>query len=365
MKTVVAVGADILTALGDLDDTWTGLINGRSGLVLRKIDGFDNEWPIGLIDGLSETLGTNKRLDALFDRLFQTLPDLPKNTTLLCATTKGAVDELLEHGNHDLGQPWQIARQLAERLSIKGKVATISAACASGTIATIQGAMRIATGECKNVLVVGVDLVSRFVLSGFASLKALSTDGCKPFDIKRDGLSLGEGAGWILLSGVESFRPPSWYLTARINSWGIACDASHITAPCRRASGLIAALKQVIHKSEVPIGGINAHGTGTIYNDAMELLAFKKVWDAPVPICSIKGSIGHCLGASGVIEIALSLKSLKNNMLPPTVGLDKPADDTMLLSGNTSLHLNYPTVLSCNSGFGGINAAILLGTWTN
>ena len=92
----------------------------------------------------------------------------------------------------------------------------------------------------------------------------------------------------------------------------------------------------------------------------MELLAFKKVWDAPVPICSIKGSIGHCLGASGVIEIALSLKSLKNNILPPTVGLVTPADDIMLLSGDTSLHLDYPTVLSCNSGFGGINAAILL-----
>ena len=95
----------------------------------------------------------------------------------------------------------------------------------------------------------------------------------------------------------------------------------------------------------------------------MELLAFKKVWDAPVPICSIKGSIGHCLGASGVIEIALSLKSLKslkNNILPPTVGLVTPADDIMLLSGDTSFHLGYPTVLSCNSGFGGINAAILL-----
>lgn len=360
MKTVVAVGAGILTALGDLDDTWAGLTNGQSGLVLRKIDGFDNEWPIGLIDGLPETLGTNKRLDALFDRLFQNLPDLPENTTLLCATTKGAVDELLEQGDHDFGQPWRIARQLTERLSITGEFATVSAACASGTIAIIQGAMRIAAGECENVLVVGVDLVSRFVLSGFISLKVLSTDGCKPFDVRRDGLSLGEGAGWILLSSVESSRQSPWSLTAQLAGWGIAGDASHITAPCRRASGLIATLKQVIHRSKVPIGGINAHGTGTIYNDAMELLAFKKVLDAPVPICSIKGSIGHCLGASGVIETVLSLKSLKNNILPPTVGLVEPADDTMLLSGDTSLHLGYPTVLSCNSGFGGINAAILL-----
>ena len=114
----------------------------------------------------------------------------------------------------------------------------------------------VVAGECENVLVVGVDLVSRFVLSGFTSLKALSASSCKPFDVRRDGLSLGEGAGWILLSGVESFRQSLWSLTARIDSWGIACDASHITAPCMQASGLIAALKQVIHKSEVPIGGI-------------------------------------------------------------------------------------------------------------
>ncbi len=361
MKRVVTVAADVLTSLGDLDATWSALLNCQSGLVSRHIDGFDNKWPLGLIDGLHETLGSNKRLEILFDHLFQTLPSLPENTSLICATTKGAVDELLDCRNPSSGQPWHIAGQLAERLHT-WETHTISAACASGTIAIIQGAMRIAGGECENVLVVGVDLISRFVLSGFASLKALSPSRCRPFDAGRDGLSLGEGAGWVLLSSEDNARWTPGPVTAQLTGWGISCDAKHITAPCKNASGLVAALEQATGGIKTEVGGINAHGTGTIHNDAMELVAFSKVFNAtpPLPVCSVKGAIGHCLGAAGVIEIALSLKSLNDNVLPPTVGLITAADSTVALAGKSTLPLLYPSILSCNSGFGGINAAVLL-----
>lgn len=364
MKKVVTVAADILTSLGDLEATWSGLLNGQSGLVSRQIDGFDSEWPLGIIDGLDATIGSNQRLESLFDHLFQSLPRLPANTSLICATTKGAVDELLISRTPFSGQPWHIAEQLAERLHIAGEIHTVSAACASGTIAVIQGAMRIASGECENALVVGLDLISRFVLSGFGSLKALSPKGCKPFDAGRDGLSLGEGAGWVLLSNEDNARWTSGSMTAQVPGWGISCDAKHITAPCKNARGLIASLEQATIGLKTKLGGINAHGTGTIQNDAMELVAFSKVFNTyntpPIPVCSIKGAIGHCLGAAGVIEIALSLKSLNNNILPPTVGLIAAADSTVALSGKAPLQLLHPSVLSCNSGFGGINAAILL-----
>lgn len=362
MKRVVTVAADVLTCLGDLDATWSGLLSCQSGLVSRKMNGFDNKWPLGLIDGLHEPIGSNQRLEILFDRLFQTLPNLPENTSLICATTKGAVDELLDCRNPDSGQPWHIAGQLSERLHT-GETHTVSAACASGTIAIIQGAMRIAGGECENVLVVGVDLVSRFVLSGFAGLKALSPRGCRPFDGGRDGLSLGEGAGWVLLSSEDNVYWTPGSMTAEVTGWGISCDASHITAPCRNASGLIASLEQAAGGIRTEVGGINAHGTGTIHNDAMELLAFSKVYSryhTPVPVCSVKGAIGHCLGAAGVIEIALSLKCLNDTILPPTVGLVDAADSTVALAGKSPLPLLSPSILSCNSGFGGINAAVLL-----
>lgn len=362
MKKVVTVAADVLTSLGDLDATWSGLLNCQSGLVSWQIDGFENKWPLGLIDGLYETIGSNQRLEILFDHLFQSLPNLSENTSLLCATTKGAVDELLDCRNPYSGQPWHIAGQLAKRLHITGETNTISAACASGTIAIIQGAMRIAGGECENVLVVGVDLISRFVLSGFASLKALSPTGCRPFDAGRDGLSLGEGAGWVLLSSEDNVRWAPGPMTAQLKGWGISCDAKHITAPCKNASGLIASLDQATGGLKRELGGINAHGTGTIHNDAMELVGFSKAFNAspPIPVCSVKGAIGHCLGAAGVIEIALSLKSLSDNVLPPTVGLVTAADSTVALAGKSPLPLLYPSILSCNSGFGGINAAVLL-----
>ncbi|MEN8140716.1 MAG: beta-ketoacyl synthase N-terminal-like domain-containing protein [Thermodesulfobacteriota bacterium] len=363
MKSVITVGADLLTSLGDLESTWSGLMSGQSGLVPHQLPGFDDQWPLGIIAGLPEaTIGARERLDLIFARLFATLPELPARTNLICATTKGAVDELLANQNPAGGQPWHLSEELAKRLEISGAHQTVSAACASGTIAVIQGAMQIAGGECDNVLVVGLDLISRFVLSGFASLKALSPTGCRPFDAGRDGLSLGEGAGWVLLSSRDNDHWPAGPLTAQVRGWGISCDASHITAPCREASGLISCLRQTVEGSGLRVGGINAHGTGTIHNDAMELLAFSQLYDeGPArPVYSSKGALGHCLGAAGLIETALSLKSLQDNILPPTVGLISPAESRVVLTGKSPLPLLSPAILSCNSGFGGINAALLL-----
>jgi 3-oxoacyl-(acyl-carrier-protein) synthase len=366
MNDVFIIAGDILTCAGDLEHTWSALQSCHTSLVARKLHGFDQAWPLGIIPDLpDEGRGTNRRLEALFDSLFRNLPELRPETPLFLATTKGAADELLDPKASYKGQPWQIGDKLCKRLSLSGGHTTVSAACASSTIAIIQAALRIATGECDQILVVGVDLISRFVLGGFASLKGLSPSGCRPFDKKRDGLSLGEGGGWLLLSnrkGPFNRKADIYCLTG----WGITCDATHITAPCRQGSGLIAAISQAMAGTTEMVGGINAHGTGTVYNDAMEITAFKKVWDTspktgdkPPPICSVKGCIGHCLGAAGIIEAALSLKSLETQTLPPTVGIMEPEADAPPISGRTAIPLLSSSILSCNSGFGGINAAIL------
>jgi 3-oxoacyl-(acyl-carrier-protein) synthase len=359
MNEVFITAGNILTCAGDLEQTWSALQSGGTSLVPRRLDGFDQAWPLGIIPDLpDEGNGTNTRLEALFDRLFHDLPKIGKETPLLLATTKGAADELLHPQNPFEGQPWQIGNRLCKRLSLTGGSTTFSAACASSTIAIIQAALRIASGECEQALVVGVDLIGRFILGGFASLKALSSVGCRPFDRKRDGLSLGEGGGWLLLSKrKESFNNAGCILS--LTGWGIACDAIHITAPCRQGSGLIAAITQATAGKTEMIGGINAHGTGTVYNDAMELAAFNKIWDTPPPVCSVKGGIGHCLGAAGIIEAALSLKILETGSLPPTVGCIEPETDGPMVSGKSSLPLRSPSILSCNSGFGGINAALV------
>ncbi len=351
--------AGILTCLGDLETSWQSLLNCKSGLSKTSMAGMVDEWPLGIIPDLPGPLGSFARQKNLLARIFTDLPSLPPETGLVCATTKGAIDELLTEPEPANGQCYQLAGQLAGMLNLTTQATTVSAACASGTIAIIQAALKIESGEYKQVLVVGLDLVSRFVLGGFASLKALALEGCSPFDKNRNGLSLGEAGGWLLLCDEKSCLRKNSPFSVKIDSWGISCDATHITAPCRKASGLISCLQELKKNSSVKIGAINGHGTGTVYNDAMELLAFTSALDPELPLHSVKGAIGHTLGAAGLVETAFCLKSLEQGIIPPTVGLRDPESDSVLLSGVTPLPLKQPSIINCNSGFGGINAAIL------
>lgn len=357
MKVYIHSG-EMLSCHGSLEATWSALLAGLTPLSSLPKNHIKN-YPLAFITDLGEELGRTTRLEAMLEKVYTTLPVLPAKTALVCATTKAAIDELFTEDFPAQGQVYHMASAIEKRLGLGGDVTTVSAACASGTIAIARAARKIVSGECDHALVLGCDLMSDFVISGFASLKALSPTTCKPFDRRRDGLSLGEGCGWLLLTK----EPSTFNATGRsfsLSRWGISCDATHITAPCRKASGLLRTLHQTTAGSTILPGGINGHGTGTSYNDAMELLAFNTTWPAPPPVCSIKGSIGHCLGAAGVIESLISLKSLEEGFLPPTTGLDDPEENgAAFLSGNSRLPLLNPTILSCNSGFGGINAALL------
>jgi 3-oxoacyl-(acyl-carrier-protein) synthase len=250
---------------------------------------------------------------------------------------------------------------IGAEVGLTGPVATVSAACASGTLAIIDAAQRLRCGtEARSYLVFGIDLLSIFVVSGFARLHALAKERCRPFDLNRDGLALGEGAGALLLTTSEEAQQQNWPVLAVVKSWGVSGDAGHITAPCREASGLRRALDCCTDGGSRPVGGINAHGTGTRFNDAMEIRAFRQRFAKNVPFHSIKGAIGHCLGAAGVIEAAVAIKSLAAGQIPPTVGLEEPDKELGNLAGSTMLDLIHPSVISCNSGFGGINAAVML-----
>lgn len=359
MRKAIVAGGDICTPLGDLESTWNNLLAGRSGLVLRNFGNIVEPLPLGVIDGLTGEFGSWPRMESLFDRLLASLPPLPANTRLFCATTKGAADESVNIAGVGIGQPWQIGDYLAERLGLEGGGTMVSAACASSLIGIIQGAMAIGTGSCDHALIVGVDLLSDFVITGFSSLKALSSFGARPFDRNRDGLSLGDGGGWMLLSA-EDCCSAAKSDTVSVAGWAITCDATHITAPSREAIGLISALQQVLSKADIKVGGVNAHGTGTVYNDAMELLAFNRVLDKATPVCSVKGSLGHSLAAAGIVEAVLSVWSLNKMVLPPTVNLRDLESSSCVLSGTKVLSLRATSILTCNSGFGGINGVLLL-----
>jgi 3-oxoacyl-(acyl-carrier-protein) synthase len=362
MTEVVIAAAVVVTALGDLPETWQGLKDGRTAIFPEVLPGPLAKWPVGAVAGLQGPVGSSVRLTELVDMIVAQLPEIPKDTGLIVATTKGAPDELLgDISGPWPGQPWDLGRIVAAGAGLQGPVATVSAACASGTLALIGAAQRLRYGAgTGSFLVLGIDILSAFVTSGFAGLHALAREKCRPFDLYRDGLALGEGAGALLLTTGAEARRRNWPVLALVKSWGVSGDGGHITAPCREARGLLRALAHCTGGGEYPVGAINAHGTGTGFNDAMEIKAFRRQFPRDVPFHSIKGAIGHCLGAAGVIEAAVAVKSLAEGWIPPTVGMEEPDQELGNRAGARMFDLVHPSIISCNSGFGGINAAVLL-----
>jgi len=240
----------------------------------------------------------------------------------------------------------------------------VSASCASSTIAVAHGAALIESGRAEAVLVCCADLITEYAFAGFSALKALSPFPCRPFDRDRKGLSLGEGAAALLLMNAARARRENLDQLGTVLGWGISNDATHITAPAKNGRGLVQAVNQALRSAQrkrEEITAISAHGTGTVYNDLMELNAFGQVFGKRrLPIYSIKGAIGHTLGAAGGLEIILGLKALSARMIPPTVGFANPEKgaEGQVSSGPQAVSGDY--LLTTNSGFGGVNAALVL-----
>ena len=258
-------------------------------------------------------------------------------------------------------QPAFLAADLAEAFACGGPVQSVSAACISGLCALRQGAAIIRRGLADAVFVAGVDLLSQFVLSGFNSLKSLDPEGCRPFDKLRIGLSLGEGAAAIVLVKRDLLSTPAILLSG----CGTSNDANHLTGPSRDGAGLALAIRRALAKTNVApeqIDYVNAHGTGTPYNDAMESLALRSVFgDRVPPFSSNKGVFGHTLGMAGVLETAICVSAMQNNLLPGTSRLnerDPMAPESLLAEPRPANSLRRILKMSC--GFGGTNAAVIL-----
>ncbi len=254
-----------------------------------------------------------------------------------------------------------LAEDLAKEFGAHGPVQTVSVACVSGLVAISQGAKIIQRGEADAVLVVGVDALSEFVVAGFTALKALDPLGCRPFDRDRCGLSPGEaGAAIILVRG--DFAPKT---VIKIRAFGGSNDANHLTGPSRDGSGLAQAIRVALDAAKLSPGEIDfihAHGTGTPYNDAMEALALKTIFgNACPPVSGAKGMLGHTLGAAGVIETICCVLAMENNFFPGTPRLSSPADGApeSLVRESRSV-TGLKNVLKLNTGFGGMNGALVL-----
>lgn len=302
---------------------------------------------------------------------------LPPRTALVVGTTLGGnrayeewlagprEDPPLQHG---AGSP---ATFLARRLGFRGPVETVSVACASGTAAVGRAWDLIATGEVEAALAGGVDALSPFVVSGFGSLRALSPGPARPFDRRRSGLSLGEGAAFLLLESAEGAARAGRTPLAAIAGYGSASDAYHLTRPDPEGGGLLRAIAAAVSSAglagnvERDIAFVNAHGTGTVFNDAMEARAFARFFgtvSAVPPVWGVKGALGHTLGAAGAFEAVVSLLALREGRMPPTAGLDEPdpASGLDVVRGEPREVPSARLALSTSAAFGGTNAVLVV-----
>jgi len=371
----------VATPVGlDLDAFWSGLLAGSDGIsAIERVPVDDlRVGRGGEIKKLpAVAAGVRSRAAAL---LIAAAADLkarapldaaPERIAVVVGTALGGVEEL-EHALADDESPRRAldalydapAHALAAWLGAEGPAITVSSACASGATALGVGADLLREGEADLVVAGGYDILCRFVLRGFDALRSLTRDRVRPCDRRRSGLLLGEASGLVLLA--REHDAPGRRL-GRLLGHGSASDASHIAAPDPEGRGLERAIQAALDAAGVEAGAldfVSAHGTGTPLNDRIETAVLRRVLGAratQVPVNSIKGALGHTMGAAAALEAIMCLLAARDGLLPPTVGYEEPDPDCNLDYVPGACRAARPRLmLSTSLGFGGCNAALVL-----
>jgi 3-oxoacyl-[acyl-carrier-protein] synthase-1 len=330
---------------------------------------------------LKDDLPSNKEMTKLERITIHAVEDVVTKTSVpadrtafILSTTKGNI-AFLEEGEPDhprIHLP-ALAQFIGSRFGFRRSL-VVSNACISGVMALLVGKRMIDSGEVDHVVVAGVDVLSRFVVSGFQILQAMSPEPCRPFDSARKGINLGEAAAAIVLTNnpseinmdrvnarLDPLNPIDKGI--RIAGGGLSNDANHISGPSRTGAELAFAIRQAMEEADIresDIDFVSAHGTATIYNDEMEAKAFALAGLLGKPVHSLKGYYGHTLGAAGVLEVALVAESLRRNQLVPSHGFENGGVSQPLNVVTQAVSQSLDTCLKTASGFGGCNAAIIL-----
>lgn len=287
-------------------------------------------------------------------------PNLDLETTgLVISTTKGNIDQL---GHNIFPEDriflWKMSQMIADFFDLKQKPIVVSNACISGALAIKAADEFIKGGKFKNAIVVGGDLVSDFVLSGFQSFQAISSFPCRPYSNDRSGVSLGEAVAAVLIGPSYSDHEKIAYLDAcTVN------DANHISGPSRTGEGLYLSMYRLLKRNKIKVSEIDylsAHGTATLYNDEMEAIAFNRAGLQNIPMNSFKGYFGHTLGTSALLESLFAKHSLLNNELYTSLNYTQHGVSRPLNIIQNYQKRQLRTALKTASGFGGCNIAMLL-----
>jgi len=251
----------------------------------------------------------------------------------------------------------------ARKIGACGPVATLSTACSAGAMAIYAAAEWIEQDAADVMLAGAGDSLSRLTLNGFGSLLLLDPNGCRPFDARRTGISLGEGAAMLVLEAEQTARARGARILARLAGWGASCDAFHATAPHPEGRGAFAAMQRALERGGLrpeQIDFVSAHGTATPDNDAMEVAALRRLFgDRVPPFGSVKRFFGHTLAASGAIKAVLAVQSLRAQAVPGTPGFEVPDAQIGMEPVKDFRSQRVSCVLSNSFGFGGNNVALL------
>ncbi len=401
MKRVVVTGLGMINSLGeDKEKSFSAILDGKCGIktielfdiskfsvkIAGEIVGFDPKEvmepkEVKKADRFIQ-LGIKAAKEAMSDANFSDeidkerfgvssasgiggLPNIEKNS-IIC-----------ENRGPRRISPFFIPSSLANMLGgfvsiehgLKGPNLSSVTACAAGTHAISEATKTIMLGGADQMLVIGAEsAICGAGIGGFASMKALSTnndnpqESSRPFDANRDGFVMGEGAGALVLEEYESAKARGARIYAEVIGFGESGDANHITTPV--IDGPLRAMKSALKMAgDVKIDYINAHGTSTPANDKNETSAIKELFGGKEncpPVSSIKGQIGHCLGAAGTIEAIVSIMAMRDSKIPPTINYTTPDENCDLdYVPNRARDAKLNVVMSNSFGFGGTNGVVI------
>ena len=406
-RRVVVTGLGVVTSLScQLEDLWQRVLDGQSGIhPLRKFDASEfkvtfggdiYDWnPVEYI-----TAKDIKRLDpftqfalvAGTDAVRDSGIDFSQEEPFRCGVILGSgigglaemewqTIRLFSKGPNRVSAltiPKLILNAAGSHLSIKyglqGPNYSVATACASATNAIADAIRTIQYDEADVLITGGTEAaMTKMGISGFSNMKALSrrnddpAGASRPFDAGRDGFVISEGAGLLVIEELEHAKARGATIHAELLGYGVSGDAYHITSPHETGVGAARAMQNALHNAQIEpnrIDYVNAHGTSTPLGDKAETLAMKSVFGQHaynMNISSTKSQLGHLLGASGGVELALTVMALNRNTVPPTINLDTPDPDCDLnYTPNEPVQRQVDTAMSNSFGFGGHNASLIV-----
>ena len=375
---IAVAGLGVVCSLGqNVDDFWNALLNDSSGIKNWKdLEALDFKYihasRVENFDCDPLHRGFSFSVSAIEQAVQQAKCSTIKNWGLFLGTTMGesaAFETIAEQGESIIPEEYTglgISKRLMKQFKSITKFKCFATACAAGNYALKAGMDALKNEDVSIAIVGGVDPFSKIAMTGFSRSRAMSPSGiCKPFDLNRDGMILGEGAGFLVLEKLDQAIERNSNVLALLDDCALSCDAYHPTAPKPDSSGIVDCFQQLLRTTQTSqdeIDWISAHGTGTRLSDKSEAQAITNVFNTHQPyVSSIKPKIGHTLGAASAIEAIVSVLSICHQTIPPTLHYSNSEFD--ILIPKTPVLTKVNKVLNCGYAFGGLNSITMFSSW--